>query len=205
MSQRSSTRWRTDAWGSPCSTSPPSSRCPRTARCGSCPTSCSRRTPPRSARTSRGSSPSCSPRTRADCSTANRCTTSSTPASSTDATTPERTSLVRTVISVIVALVASIVGTLLLWYGGGHTVDALGGFDGFGPAGAGLSPLLAALGCALLALAALSVRWSRWGAIAAGALHVAFSLLAVTLPVAPAEGIPSPTIRVLNALLDVDP
>lgn len=111
----------------------------------------------------------------------------------------------RTVISVVVALVASIVGTLLLWYGGGHTVDALGGFDGFGPAGAGLSPLLAALGCALLALAALSVRWSRWGVIVAGALHVLSSLLAVLLPVSPGDGIVSPTIRVLNALVGVDP
>ena len=49
----SSRRCRTAGSGSPCSTSSRSSRCRRTARSGRCRTCWSRRTPPRSARTSR--------------------------------------------------------------------------------------------------------------------------------------------------------
>src|SRR5690606_15737374 len=200
----SSRRCRTAASASPCSTSPPPSRCPPTVRCGSCRTSCSPRTPRPSAPTNRAASPSSSPRTRGDCSTASRCSTSSTPASSTDRirSAPREDPTVRTVISLVVALLASLFGTVLLWYGGGHAVFELGRFAA---EGAGLFPLLVALGCLLLAGAAVTVRWSRAGVIAAGSVHVLFSLLGILVPFQPMDGISSPTTQLLGMLFDVDP
>jgi hypothetical protein len=109
---------------------------------------------------------------------------------------------VRTVISLVVALLASLFGTVLLWYGGGHAVFELGRFAA---EGAGFFPLLVALGCLLLAGAAVTVRWSRAGVIAAGAVHVLFSLLGVLVPFQPMDGISSPTTQLLGMLFDVDP
>jgi hypothetical protein len=109
---------------------------------------------------------------------------------------------VRTVISLVVALVASLLGTGVLWYGGGHAVFEFGRFAG---EGAGLYPLVVGLGCLLLAGAAVTVRWSRAGVIAAGAVHVLFSLLGVLVPFQPMDGISSPTTQLLGALFDIDP
>jgi hypothetical protein len=109
---------------------------------------------------------------------------------------------VRTVISLVVALLASLFGTVLLWYGGGHAVFELGRFAA---EGAGFFPLLVALGCLLLAGAAVTVRWSRAGVIAAGAVHVLFSLLGILVPFQPMDGISSPTTQLLGMLFDVDP
>lgn len=108
----------------------------------------------------------------------------------------------RTVISLVVALLGSLFGTVLLWYGGGHTVFELGRFAA---EGAGFFPLLVALGCLLLAGAAVTVRWSRAGVIAAGAVHVLFSLLGILVPFQPMDGISSPTTQLLGMLFDVDP
>ena len=108
----------------------------------------------------------------------------------------------RTVISLVVALLASLFGTVLLWYGGGHAVFELGRFAA---EGAGFFPLLVALGCPLLAGAAVTVRWSRAGVIAAGAVHVIFSLLGILVPFQPMDGISSPTTQLLGMLFDVDP
>lgn len=108
----------------------------------------------------------------------------------------------RTVISLVVALLASLLGTVLLWYGGGHAVFELGRFAA---EGAGFFPLLVALGCLLLAGAAVTVRWSRAGVIAAGAVHVLFSLLGILVPFQPMDGISSPTTQLLGMLFDVDP
>ena len=108
----------------------------------------------------------------------------------------------RTVISLIVALLASLLGTAVLWYGGGHAVFE---FGRFGTEGAGLYPLVVGLGCLLLAGAAVTVRWSPIGVIAAGAVHVLFSLLGVLVPFQPMDGISSPTTQLLGALFDVDP
>lgn len=108
----------------------------------------------------------------------------------------------RTVISLVVALAASLFGTVLLWYGGGHAVFELGRFAA---EGAGFFPLLGALGCLLLAGAAVTVRWSRAGVIAAGTVHVLFSLLGILVPFQPMDGISSPTTQLLGMLFDVDP
>jgi hypothetical protein len=108
---------------------------------------------------------------------------------------------VRTVISLVVALLASLFGTVLLWYGGGHAVFELGRFAA---EGAGFFPLLVALGCLLLAGAAVTVRWSRAGVVAAGAVHVLFSLLGILVPFQPMDGISSPTTQLLGMLFDVD-
>jgi hypothetical protein len=109
---------------------------------------------------------------------------------------------VRTVISLIVALVASLLGTVVLWYGGGHAVYE---FGRFGAEGAGLYPLVAGLGCVLLAGAAVTVRWSRVGVIAAGSVHVLFSLFGILVPFQPMDGISSPTTQLLGMLFDLDP
>jgi hypothetical protein len=109
---------------------------------------------------------------------------------------------VRTVISLIVALVASLLGTVVLWYGGGHAVYE---FGRFGAEGAGLYPLVAGLGCVLLAGAAVTVRWSRVGVIAAGSVHGLFSLLGVLVPFRPMDGVSSPTTQLLGMLFDLDP
>jgi hypothetical protein len=109
---------------------------------------------------------------------------------------------VRTVISLMVALVASLLGTVVLWYGGGHAVYE---FGRFGAEGAGLYPLVAGLGCVLLAGAAVTVRWSRVGVIAAGSVHVLFSLLGVLVPFRPMDGVSSPTTQLLGMLFDLDP
>ncbi|MGN6271526.1 MAG: hypothetical protein ACTHMQ_00395 [Protaetiibacter sp.] len=108
----------------------------------------------------------------------------------------------RTVTSLAVALLASLLGTAVLWYGGGHAVFE---FGRFGADGAGLYPLVAGLGCLLLAGAAVTVRWSRVGVITAGAVHVLFSLLGVLVPFQPMDGVSSPTTQLLGALFDVDP
>jgi hypothetical protein len=109
---------------------------------------------------------------------------------------------VRTVISLVVALLASLFGTVLLWYGGGHAVFELGRFAA---EGAGLYPLVAGLGCVLLAGAAVTVRWSRVGVIAAGSVHGLFSLLGVLVPFRPMDGVSSPTTQLLGMLFDLDP
>jgi hypothetical protein len=109
---------------------------------------------------------------------------------------------VRLVISLVIAIVASIAGTLLLWYGGGHTVFQVGRFGAEG--GTGLYPLLTGVGCLLLAAAAASVRWSSAGVLVAGTLHVLFSALAVLVPFAPLEGMSSPAIQLLNQLVGLD-
>jgi len=109
---------------------------------------------------------------------------------------------VRTAISLIVALAASLLGTALLWYGGGHAVFE---FGRFGAEGAGLYPLIVALGCLLLAGAAATVRWSQAGVIAAGIGHLLFSLLGILVPFQPMDGISSPTTQLLGALFDLDP
>src|SRR5690606_38960870 len=114
----------------------------------------------------------------------------------------ERTPTVRTVISLIVALVASLLGTVVLWYGGGHAVYE---FGRFGAEGAGLYPLVAGLGCVLLAGAAVTVRWSRVGVIAAGSVHVLFSLFGILVPFQPMDGISSPATQLLGMLFDLDP
>lgn len=108
----------------------------------------------------------------------------------------------RIVISLVIALVCSVIGVLLLWYGGGATVFEIARFAS--PEGAGIHPLLTASGCLLLAAAAVSVRWSPVGAIVVGSMHVAFSLIAVLVPYAPFEGVASPAIQLLNALMGID-
>lgn len=107
----------------------------------------------------------------------------------------------RTLIGILVALVGSIAGLLLLWYGGGNIVMQLGRF---GTEGAGIFPAFAVAGCLLLAAAAASVRWSRAGVIVVGAGHVVFSLVAVLVPYLPFEGVASPAIQLLNELMGVD-
>jgi hypothetical protein len=57
----------------------------------------------------------------------------------------------------------------------------------------------------LLAGATVTVRWSRAGVIAAGAVHVLFSLLGILVPFQPMDGISSPTTQLLGMLFDVDP
>ena len=107
----------------------------------------------------------------------------------------------RTALSLVIALVASLVGTVVLWYGGGHAVIEYGRFGG---EGAGPYPLVAGLGCLLLAGAAVTVRWSRVGVIVAGAVQLLFSLLGILVPFRPMDGVSSPTMRMLGALFDVD-
>jgi hypothetical protein len=78
-------------------------------------------------------------------------------------------------------------------------------FGRYGAEGAGLYPLVAGLGCVLLAGAAVTVRWSRVGVIAAGSVHVLFSLLGVLVPFRPMDGVSSPTTQLLGMLFDLDP
>lgn len=108
----------------------------------------------------------------------------------------------RTLISLVIALVGSIAGMLLLGFGGGNTVMQLARFGG--SEGAGIYPALTASGCLLLAIAAVSVRWSPVGIIVAGTVHIAFSLVAVLVPYLPFEGVASPAILLLNELMGLD-
>ncbi|MFT4030659.1 MAG: hypothetical protein QM675_12355 [Protaetiibacter sp.] len=108
----------------------------------------------------------------------------------------------RVVVSLVIALVGSLAGTLLVWYGGGHTVLTLGTAAATDAAVPFL--LLTGLGGLLLAAAAASVRWSPVGAIVAGAGHLVFSLPAFLVPFAPFESAASPSVKLLNSLYDVD-
>ena len=108
----------------------------------------------------------------------------------------------RVVVSLVIALVASLGGTALLWYGGGNTVLRMSQYAADGDAG--LLPLLAGAGALLLGVAGVSVRWSPLGAIAAGGVHVLFALVALLVPTT-TSGVGSPAIRFLDLLVDIDP
>ncbi len=85
----------------------------------------------------------------------------------------------RNVLSLVVALGATVVGLPLLWFGGATAVGALD-VTGDGISAAAIGPaLLAVLGGAVLAVAGYSIRWSSLGALVTGALHLAVSLLAL--------------------------
>lgn len=107
----------------------------------------------------------------------------------------------RTTLSIVIALVASLLGTGLLWYGGGHALFELGRFGAEGASG---YALIVALGCVLLAGAAVTVRWSAIGVIAAGAVHVLFSMVGIVVPFRPGDSVSSPTTQLLGGLYDLD-
>lgn len=108
----------------------------------------------------------------------------------------------RTVVSLLLAVIGSVAGLLLLWFGGGNTVAQIGRFASDGM---GIYPLVTVAGCLLLGVAALSVRWSRVGVLVVGAVHLLFSLMVVLLPYQPLDGVVSPAILLLNQLMGVDP
>jgi len=85
----------------------------------------------------------------------------------------------RNVLSLLVALGATVVGLPILWFGGAlavRSLDVTG--DGASAAAVG-SALLALLGAAVLAVAGYSIRWSSLGALVTGGLHLAFSGVAL--------------------------
>ncbi|PZQ89862.1 MAG: hypothetical protein DI534_08840 [Leifsonia xyli] len=107
----------------------------------------------------------------------------------------------RALISLIIAVVASLGGTLLLAYGGGNAVIVMSQVDASGDVG--VFPLWAGLGALLLAVAGASVRWSSLGAFVAGGAQLGFALLALLVP-AGADGSGSPAIWLLDRLLVLD-
>jgi len=85
----------------------------------------------------------------------------------------------RNVLSLLVALGATVVGSLILWFGGAL---ALGSLDvtGEGASAAAVGPaFLALLGAAGLGVAGYSIRWSPLGALVTGALQLVVSAVAL--------------------------
>ncbi len=112
----------------------------------------------------------------------------------------------RALISLLVAAIASIAGTLLLWYGGGNVVYSYGQYFGTEPARTAPFLLALAAGALLLGVAAFSIRWSSVGVLVVGAIHVLFSLLVFLVPYAPLRsGMVSPAIQLLDLLRVGDP
>jgi hypothetical protein len=87
----------------------------------------------------------------------------------------------RAVLSLIVALVASVAGHLLLWGGGSANLQSV---EQTGGAGAGdLTPqILAIVGVLLVAVALLTAAWSSVGVIVVGIVHVVAGFVAVVVP-----------------------
>jgi hypothetical protein len=88
----------------------------------------------------------------------------------------------RTVLSLIVAVGATIVGLPILWFGGALAVQSLE-VSGDSVSAAAIGPaLLALLGAAVLAVAGFSIRWSPVGALVVGGLHLVASATALAFP-----------------------
>lgn len=85
----------------------------------------------------------------------------------------------RTVLSLIVAVGATIVGLPVLWFGGALAIQSLD-VTGETVSAAAIGPaLLALLGAAVLAVAGSSIRWSSLGALVVGGLHLVVSATAL--------------------------
>lgn len=88
----------------------------------------------------------------------------------------------RTVLSLIVAVGATVVGLPILWFGGALALQSLD-VTGDAPAAAAIGPaFLALLGAAVLAVAGFSIRWSPVGALVVGGLHLVVSGVALAFP-----------------------
>lgn len=108
----------------------------------------------------------------------------------------------RHLISLLIAVVASVAGSLMLWIGGGR---ALFEMSRFGLEGGVAGPMAVAVaGALLLGIAAFSIRFSPAGPLVVGAFTALGPLLMVLLPYDPFRGVNSPIVSVLDSLDDVD-
>jgi hypothetical protein len=110
--------------------------------------------------------------------------------------------MIRRILSLAIAIVASVLGYASLWSGGYILVRAAGSFSGpsIDPGAVGL----VALGLILLAFAVFTVVISSLGVIVVGAIHLVVGLLSIVTPFQLLEGQrPLPYIFI-NALFDAD-
>ena len=110
--------------------------------------------------------------------------------------------MARRLLSVLIAVVATVLGYLAAWTGGVATAMSANAFrGGFDPSGL---PLVL-LGLVLLAVAGLTIVMSSAGVIVVGAAHVLFGLLAFALPVTGITGGFSPAYGLIRLLFSVSP
>jgi len=108
----------------------------------------------------------------------------------------------RRLISIVIAVPASLFGHLLLWTGG---VSLLRASRMFGPSAPLdlLAFLVATLGLALIAASTLTVALSSAGVILLGAIQIVLGALAVVLPFQPLQGVTSPVLEIALRLREL--
>jgi hypothetical protein len=112
----------------------------------------------------------------------------------------------RRLVSVLIAVLASVAGLPLLWTGGAMLFYVSQRFTGGGGGPLSAPGALAMLiaGVLLCAVTGASIAWSSLGAVVMGALHVLVALLALMLPVNVAGGGPTPVWDVVFSLASID-
>lgn len=105
--------------------------------------------------------------------------------------------MARRLLSIVIALVATVLGYLAAWTGGVSLANEANSFRGGFNAG---WLLLVLLGLLLLAVAALTVAISSAGVILVGAIHLAFGVLAFALPMTGLDGGFSPAYMLMQSL-----
>mgnify|MGYP000870665753 CR=1 FL=1 len=109
----------------------------------------------------------------------------------------------RHLVSILIAVVASLIGSVALWIGGGRTLYEISRWG----AEAAFTPflLVAVLGAVLLGAAAFSIRFSPAGVLVVGGFTVLMTLLLVAFPNDPIRGVASPFTAVIVSLNRIDP
>lgn len=87
------------------------------------------------------------------------------------------------VVSLLVAVIATVIGMPVMWFGGSLALQGLdlSGESGAGATGLGFA-LLALLGATIAGAAGYSLRWSSVGALAVGAVHLMIAGVALAFP-----------------------
>lgn len=101
--------------------------------------------------------------------------------------------MARRVVVAVLALIASVVGHLMLWTGGWELLREYQQYNG--PAANVAAIVAVVIGMAFIAFAALTVAFSSAGVILLGAIHILFGLLVVLIPFDPLGGGFSPAVQ----------
>lgn len=108
--------------------------------------------------------------------------------------------MARGLLSILIALVATVLGYLAAWTGGVNLANEANSFRG------GLNAgwlALVLLGLLLLAVAALTVAISSAGVIVVGAIHLAFGVLAFALPITGLTGGFAPAYTLMQSVFSL--